>query len=72
MLTLHVTELDVESRQIVINFSAGCAAHATTPLLSPRSAHGTVCMTHCTNCHHWNKLLKTHLCKISFVQQDSL
>ena len=27
---------------------------ATAPLLSPRGAHGTVCLTHCTDCHHWN------------------
>ena len=42
---------------------------ATAPLLSPRLAHGTVCLTHCTNCHHWNNsrnfwkliYLKSHL-----------
>ena len=27
---------------------------ATAPLLSPLRAHGTVCLTHCTDCHHWN------------------
>jgi len=27
---------------------------ATAPLLSPRLAHETVCLTHCTDCHHWN------------------
>ena len=56
---------------IVINFSTGCddPRSATAPLLSPRRAHGTVCLTHCTDCHHWNNsrnlwkliYLKSHL-----------
>ena len=42
---------------------------ATAPLLSPLRVHGTVCLIHCTDCHHWHisrnfwKLiyLKSHL-----------
>jgi len=42
---------------------------ATAPLLLPRRAHGTVCLTHCTDRHHWNNsinfwkllYLKSHL-----------
>jgi len=42
---------------------------ATAPLLSPCCVHGTVCLTHRTDCHHWNNsrniwkliYLKSHL-----------
>jgi len=44
---------------------------ATTPSLSPRLEHGTVCLTRYTDCHHMNNSRNTHLFKISFAQQDS-
>ena len=56
-------------RWLILSQGRGCDRHqllnwlcracddprsATAPLLSPRRAHGTVCLTHCTDCHHWN------------------
>jgi len=65
--------LNYSSQSLTLSHGWGCDRHqllnwlccacddpwsATAPLLSPRCAHGTVCLTHCTDCHHWNNSRK--------------
>jgi len=63
---------------IVINFSTGCAVHATIgdrafTVAAPRAMNSLPDSLHrLSSLEQFKKLLKTHLFKIAFAQQDSL
>jgi len=58
---------------IVINFSTGCSVHVTIHDRRPRTWNSLPDSLHrLSSLEQFKKLLKTHLFKISFVQQDSL
>jgi len=44
----------VKAKAAIVNFSTGCTMHTTLHDWWPSLERRTVCLTCCTDCHHWN------------------